>query len=89
MSYAVDEHNRDLISDDLIASVEMLKAAIIAGEVDVPNTGFTATSIATMSGNGVSMNMIRTSVYLLLLKLNHHGRLSLLMIRLYQKLLMA
>ena len=38
VSYAVDEHNRDLLSDDLIASVEMLKAAIIAGEVDVPNT---------------------------------------------------
>ena len=38
VSYAVDADNRDLLSDDLIASVEMLKAAIIAGEVVVPNT---------------------------------------------------
>lgn len=36
--YAVDEHNSDLLSDDLIASVELLKTEIIAGEVVVPNT---------------------------------------------------
>ena len=38
VSYAVDADNRDLLSDEIIASVEMLRAAIIAGEVVVPNT---------------------------------------------------
>ena len=36
--YAVDPYNRDLLSDDLIANVERLKAQIIAGEILVPNT---------------------------------------------------
>ena len=36
--YAVDAHNRDLLSEDLITTVETLKAEIIAGEVVVPNT---------------------------------------------------
>ncbi|RKU19904.1 BMP family ABC transporter substrate-binding protein [Candidatus Poribacteria bacterium] len=38
VSYAVDEHNRQLLSDDLIATVESLKAKIIAGEIVVPDT---------------------------------------------------
>ena len=38
VSYAVDAHNRDLLSEDLITTVETLKAEIIAGEVVVPNT---------------------------------------------------
>ena len=38
VSYAVDEHNRPLLSEDLIATVESLKAKIIAGEIVVPNT---------------------------------------------------
>ena len=36
--YAVDEHNRSLLSDDIIATVESLKAKIIAGEIVVPDT---------------------------------------------------
>ena len=36
--YAVDAHNRALLSEDLIASVEILKAEIIDGDVVVPNT---------------------------------------------------
>ena len=38
VSYAVDEHNQSLLSDDIIATVESLKAKIIAGEIVVPNT---------------------------------------------------
>ena len=38
VSYAVDEHNQPLLSDDLIATVESLKAKIIAGEIVVPDT---------------------------------------------------
>ena len=38
VSYAVDEHNRPLLSDDIIATVESLKAKIIAGEIVVPDT---------------------------------------------------
>ncbi len=38
VSYAVDEHNRPLLSEDLIATVESLKAKIIAGEIIVPDT---------------------------------------------------
>lgn len=36
--YVVDRYNRDLLSDDLIATVRRLKAQIIAGEILVPNT---------------------------------------------------
>ena len=38
LSYAVDEHNQSLLSDDIIATVESLKAKIITGEIVVPNT---------------------------------------------------
>ena len=38
VSYAVDEHNQPLLSDEDIATVESLKAKIIAGELVVPNT---------------------------------------------------
>jgi basic membrane protein A len=38
VSYAVDEHNQSLLSDDLIATVESLKAKIIVGEIVVPDT---------------------------------------------------
>lgn len=38
VSYAVDEHNQPLLSDDTIATVESLKAKIIAGEIVVPDT---------------------------------------------------
>ena len=38
VSYAVDEHNQSLFSDDIIMSVESLKAKIIAGEIVVPDT---------------------------------------------------
>ena len=38
VSYAVDEHNQPLLSDDIIASVESLRAKIISGEIVVPNT---------------------------------------------------
>ena len=38
VSYAVDEHNRPLLSDDIVATVESLKAKIIAGEIVVPDT---------------------------------------------------
>ena len=37
VSYAVDEHNQPLLSDDIIATVESLKAKIIAGEIIVPD----------------------------------------------------
>jgi len=36
--YAVDEHNRPLLSDDILAKVESLKAKIINGEIVVPDT---------------------------------------------------
>ena len=38
VSYALDEHNQSLLSDDIIMTVESLKAKIIAGEIVVPNT---------------------------------------------------
>ena len=38
VSYALDEHNRPLLSDDIITTVESLKAKIIAGEIVVPDT---------------------------------------------------
>lgn len=38
VSYAVDEHNQSLLSDDMIATAESLKAKIIAGEIVVPDT---------------------------------------------------
>ena len=38
VSYAVDEHNASLLSDDIIMTVESLKAKIIAGEIVVPDT---------------------------------------------------
>jgi len=38
VSYAVDEHNQPLLSDDIVATVESLKAKIIADEVVVPDT---------------------------------------------------
>ncbi len=38
VSYAVDEHNQSLLSDDMIATIESLKAKIIAGEIIVPDT---------------------------------------------------
>ena len=38
VSYAVDAHNQSLLSDDIIATVESLKAKIIAGEIVVPST---------------------------------------------------
>ncbi len=37
VSYAVDEHNRSLLSDDILNHVESLKAQIIAGEIVVPD----------------------------------------------------
>lgn len=37
LSYAVDEHNQSLLSADLLATIESLKAKIIAGEIVVPN----------------------------------------------------
>ena len=37
VSYAVDEHNHSLLSDEILESVESLKAQIIAGEIDVPD----------------------------------------------------
>ena len=36
--YAVDEHNKSLLSDEIISRVESLKAGIISGEIIVPNT---------------------------------------------------
>ncbi|MXV75349.1 BMP family ABC transporter substrate-binding protein [Candidatus Poribacteria bacterium] len=38
VSYAVDEHNQPLLSDDIIETVESLKTKIIAGEIVVPDT---------------------------------------------------
>lgn len=37
VSYAVDEHNRSLLSDEILNRVESLKAQIIAGEIVVPD----------------------------------------------------
>ncbi len=36
--YAVDEHNRPLLSDEMLERVESLKSKIIAGEIVVPDT---------------------------------------------------
>ena len=38
VSYALDEYNQPLLSDDIVATVESLKAKIIAGEIVVPDT---------------------------------------------------
>ncbi len=38
VSYAVDEHNETLLSDEIIEKVEALKTQIIAGEIVVPDT---------------------------------------------------
>ena len=38
VSYTVDEHNQPLLSNDIINTVESLKAKIIASEIEVPNT---------------------------------------------------
>ena len=38
VSYALDEHNQPLLSDDIIMTVESLKTQIIAGEIVVPDT---------------------------------------------------
>ena len=40
VSYAVDEHNQSLLADDIITTVESLKAKIIAGEIVVPDIVF-------------------------------------------------
>lgn len=37
VSYALDEHNRPELSDEILATVESLKAKIIAGEIVVPD----------------------------------------------------
>ena len=37
VDYALDEHNRSELSDEIIATVESLRAKIIAGEIVVPN----------------------------------------------------
>ena len=37
VSYAVDEHNQSLLSDEILSRVESLKAQIIAGEIIVPD----------------------------------------------------
>ena len=37
VSYAVDEHNQPVLSDEILETVESLKAKIIAGEIVVPN----------------------------------------------------
>ncbi len=37
VGYAVDEHNQSLLSDEILETVESLKARIIAGEIVVPN----------------------------------------------------
>ncbi len=36
VGYLLGEGNKDLISDDILAKVEALKASIIAGEIAVP-----------------------------------------------------
>jgi basic membrane protein A len=35
VGYAVDEHNEELITDEIVAKVEELKAGVIAGEIEV------------------------------------------------------
>ena len=37
VSYAVDEHNQSLLSDEILSRVESLKAQIVAGEIVVPD----------------------------------------------------
>ena len=37
VSYALDEYNRPLLSEDIITTLESLKSQIIAGEIVVPN----------------------------------------------------
>ncbi len=37
VSYAVDEHNQSLLSDEILDRVESLKAQIVAGEITVPD----------------------------------------------------
>ena len=37
VSYALDEYNQSLLSDEILQTVESLKAQIIAGDIDVPN----------------------------------------------------
>ncbi len=37
VDYALDEHNRSELSDEIIAAVESLRAKIISGEIVVPN----------------------------------------------------
>ena len=37
VDYALDEHNRSELSDEIIATVELLRGKIIAGEIVVPN----------------------------------------------------
>ncbi|MYE90922.1 BMP family ABC transporter substrate-binding protein, partial [Candidatus Poribacteria bacterium] len=37
VDYALDEHNRSGLSDEIIATVESLRAKIISGEIVVPN----------------------------------------------------
>ena len=37
VDYALDEHNRSELSDEIIATVESLRTKIIAGEIVVPN----------------------------------------------------
>ena len=37
VDYALDEHNRSELSDEIIATVESLRGKIIAGEIVVPN----------------------------------------------------
>ncbi len=38
VSYALDEHNQPLLSDNIIGTVESLRTKIISGEIVVPNT---------------------------------------------------
>ena len=38
VSYALDEYNQPLLSDNIVATIESLKAKIIAGEIIVPDT---------------------------------------------------
>ncbi len=37
VGYVVDEHNRELISEQMIERLEELKAAVIAGQIEVPS----------------------------------------------------
>lgn len=37
VTYTVDEHNQSLFTDEIVATVEALKAKIISGEIVVPN----------------------------------------------------